>query len=150
MAAPRPDAAGTGTTARAPDIDLAADREPSLGELISRTTADLGQLLRDEIDLAKVEIKEEVRTAGRAGAFIGAGALLGYLALALVCFAAAWGLAEVVPEGVAFLIVGVIVAIAAGVAFLVGRRDLSSVDPVPTQTVETIQEDVQWAKQLRS
>jgi hypothetical protein len=150
MAAPRPDAAGTRTTARAADIDLAADREPSLGELISRTTADLGQLLRDEIDLAKVEIKEEVRTAGRAGAFIGAGALLGYLALALVCFAAAWGLAEVVPEGVAFLIVGVIVAIAAGVAFLVGRRDLSSVDPVPTQTVETIQEDVQWAKQLRS
>jgi uncharacterized membrane protein YqjE len=149
MAAPRPES-GTDAPARAADIDLVPDHEPSLGELISRTTADLGRLLRDEIDLAKVEIKEEVRTAGRAGAFIGAGALLGYLALALLSFAAAWGLAEVVATGVAFLIVGVIVGIAAGIAVVIGRRDLAAVDPVPTQTVETIQEDVQWAKQLRS
>jgi hypothetical protein len=132
------------------DIDLDADRDRSLGELISRTTSDLGQLMRDEVELAKVEIKDEVKTASRAGAFMGAAGLLGYLALALLCFAAAWGLSEVVPEGVAFLIVGVVVGAVAGVVFLMGRKKLEELDPVPTQTVETIQEDVQWAKQLRS
>ena len=132
------------------DIDLDADRDRSLGELISRTTSDLGQLMRDEVELAKVEIKEEVKTAGKAGAFMGAAGLLGYLALALLCFAAAWGLSEIVPEGVAFLIVGVIVGAVAGVVFLMGRKKLEELEPVPTQTVETIQEDVQWAKQLKS
>ena len=132
------------------DIDLDADRDRSLGELISRTTSDLGQRMRDEVELAQVEIKDEVMTASKAGAFMGAAGLLGYLALALLCFAAAWGLAEVVPEGVAFLIVGVIVGAVAGVVFLMGRKKLEELDPVPTQTVETIQEDVQWAKQLRS
>jgi hypothetical protein len=151
MAAQPPGGPTAGTVGTGSDIDLnRTGSEPSLGELISRTTSDLGQLFRDEIELAKVEIKDEVKTAGRAGALMGAAGLLGYLALALLCFAAAWGLSEVVPEGVAFLIVGVVVAVVAGVVFLVGRKDLESFDPVPTQTVETIQEDVQWAKQLRS
>ena len=133
-----------------PDIDLEADREASLGELISRTTGDLSQLLRDEVELAKVELRDEAKTAARAGALMGAAGLLGYLALTMVGFAAAWALAEIVPEGVAFLIVAAVVAAFAGIAFLVGRKQFEAFDPVPQQTVETIQEDVQWAKQLRS
>jgi hypothetical protein len=132
------------------EIELRENTEASLGELISRTTTDLSQLFRDELELAKVEIKDEVKTAGRAGALMGAAGLLGYLALALLCFAAAWGLSEVMPEGFAFLIVGVVVGAVAGVVFLMGRKDLESFEPVPTQTVETIQEDIQWAKQLKS
>jgi hypothetical protein len=132
------------------DLDLRGADEPSLGELVSRTTGHLSQLFRDEVELAKLEIKDEVTTAGRAGALLGAAGLLAYLALALLCAAAAWGLATVIPTGVAFLIIGALVALAAGVTYLVGRRALAAFDPVPTQTVETIQEDVRWARQLRS
>ena len=143
-------ASQTSTSGAKPDVDLSEEEQLSLGDLVSRTANDLGQLVRDEIELAKVEIKDEVKTAGKAGALMGAAGLLGYLALALVCFAAAWGLAEVMPAGFAFLIVGAVVAVIAGITFLVGRKDLESFDPVPKQTVETIQEDVKWAKQLRS
>jgi uncharacterized membrane protein YqjE len=131
------------------DVSQGDHAEPSLGELIGRTTADLSSLLRDEIELAKVEIKEEVRHAGKAGAFLGGAGLVGYLALTLLCFAAAWGLSEVVPEGVAFLIVWLVVGIVAAVMFLAGRKQLGQVEPLP-QTTETIKEDVQWAKQLKN
>jgi uncharacterized membrane protein YqjE len=134
-----------------PAIDLdAGSAEPSLGELIGKTTSDLSDLLRKEVELAKVEITDEVKTAGQAGALMGAAGLVGYLALMLLAFAAAWGLSEVVPEGVAFLIVGVVVAIVAGALFVIGRKRFESFEPVPRQTVESIQEDVQWAKQLKS
>jgi len=130
-------------------IDLDG-HDPSLGQLIARTTSDFTALVRDEIELAKVEIKEEVTTASKAGALLGGAGLMGYLAFTLLCFAAAWGLSEVVPEGVAFLIVGVVIGLVAAVLYLVGRRRLEKFEPVPRQTVETIQEDVQWAKQLKN
>jgi hypothetical protein len=147
MAAPtRPPVATPDT---GPPVDL--DRpEPSLGELITRATGDLSQLLRDEVELAKVEITEEVKRAGRAGAYIGGAGAMGYLAVTLLCFAAAWGLAEVVPEGVAFLIVAVAVGLVATVMFVLGRQQAEHVEPVPRQTVESIKEDVEWARQLRS
>jgi hypothetical protein len=76
-------------------------------------------------------------------------AVAGLIALMLLSFAAAWGLAEVMPEGVAFLLVGVVWAAVAGALALRGRTELERVDPVPPQTRQTIQEDVQWAKQQR-
>lgn len=132
------------------DAGVAEAAEPSLGELIGKTTSDLSDLLRKEVELAKVEITDEVKTAGQAGALMGAAGLVGYLALILLAFAAAWGLSEVVPEGVAFLIVGVVVAIVAGALFLTGKKRFEAFEPVPRQTVESLQEDVQWAKQLKS
>jgi uncharacterized membrane protein YqjE len=142
-----------GATSGAVDTDLdlsTAPPEPSLGELIAKTTTDLSALMRDEVELAKVELKEEATAYGKASAMLGAAGLFGYLALTLLAFAGAWGLSEIVPEGVAFLIVAVIVGIVAFVLFSTGKKRLASLSPVPTQTVETIQEDVQWAKQLRS
>jgi len=121
--------------------------QPSLGELLSRTTSDFSELMRKEVELAKVEIREEAVAAGRAGAMLGAGGVLAHLTLVLLAVAAAFGLATVMPTGVAFLIVAVIVGIAAAVLLMIGRDRLQQVDPVPTATVETIQEDVQWAKQ---
>jgi uncharacterized membrane protein YqjE len=132
------------------DIDLADESEPSIGELLGRTASDLSQLMRDEVELAKVEIKEEAKTLGRASALLAGAGLLAYLALGLVCIAAAWGLAEVLPPGVAFLIVGVVVGVAAAITYAKGRKNLEAFQPVPEQTVETIQEDVQWARQLTS
>jgi uncharacterized membrane protein YqjE len=151
MVAPSRPAAPNGAPPPAEDdIDLPPGREPSFGELISRTTHDLSQLLRDEVELAKVEIRDEAKAAGRAGALMGVAGMLGFLTLALVCAAAAWALAELMPTGLAFLVVAIVVGAFAAVAFVTGRKRIETLTPVPTQTVETLEEDVQWARQLRS
>jgi len=124
--------------------------DASLGELFSRLTADLSKLVRDEVELAKVEINQTVQSAKTAGISMGAAGLLGLMAFVLLSFAAAWGLAEVVPAGVAFLIVGGAYGLVALALVALGRQRLKTAKPVPEQTVETLKEDVAWAKQQMS
>ena len=126
------------------------EENASLGDLFSRLTADLSKLVRSEVELAKVEIKETVDAARTAGISIGVAGLLGLMAFVMLSFAAAWGLSEVVPEGVAFLIVGGAYGLAALALLALGRQRLKAVKPVPEQTVETVKEDVAWAKQQMS
>ena len=77
-------------------------------------------------------------------------AVAGFLTITLLSFAAAWGLSEVVPEGVAFLIVGLVWAAVTGFLALRGKNELQQVKAPPPNTKEAIQEDVQWAKQQTS
>ena len=123
---------------------LEADR--SLGELFSQLGEDLGGLVSSQMELARAELTAEVKDAGRAAGLLGAGSILGYLALTLLCFAAAWGLSEIVPEGVAFLIVGVIVGAVAGALVMIGRKQVEAAKRVAPETMETIKEDVQWTR----
>jgi uncharacterized membrane protein YqjE len=118
----------------------------SLGELFSNLTHDLSDLMRSEMELARVEIKEEAAKAGKAAGMLGGGAVAAYLALTLLAFAAAWGLAEVVDAGWAFLIVGVVVGAIAAVLALQGKKRLDAVEPMPEQTMETLKEDARWAR----
>ena len=118
----------------------------SLSELLSDVTSELGMLFRKEVELAKVETTEQVSRAAKAGGMLGAAAVIGFLDLILFSFAAAWALSEVVPEGVAFLIVAVVFAIVAGALFMAGKKRIASVNPVPNQTVQTLKADVQVAK----
>jgi uncharacterized membrane protein YqjE len=124
--------------------------DASLAELLSATTKDFSELVKAEVALAKLELKEEATEAARAGAMVGSAAVLGHLALLLGLFAAAWGLDAVMPTGLAFLIVAVVVAIVAAVMFAMGRNRMRAATPVAPQTVETVKEDVQWARQLRT
>ncbi len=129
-----------GTTGDTPE------EERSLGELLGNLTGDLTDLMRSELELARVEIKEEAVKAGKGAGLLGGAALAAYLAITLLAFAAAWGLAEVVDAGWAFLIVGVVVGLIAAALALKGRERINAVDPVPEQTVETLKEDAQWAR----
>jgi len=124
-------------------------REPQLGigELLARTGRDLADLLRCEVELARLEITEEARSFARASAVLVAGAVAAFLALLLLLFAAAWGLAEVMAPGFAFLIVGAVVAVVATILILAGRARLTKIDPVPRQTTTTLEEDARWARQ---
>ena len=137
-----------------PGIDL-TDRdtdprsEESIGELVASTARDLSELFRKEVELAKTELREEASQTARAGAMLVAGGLVGYLALLIVLLAAAWGLAEAIPLWASLLVVGVVAGIVAGVLISAGRARLSQIQAVPT-TIETLQEDVQWAKQQMS
>jgi uncharacterized membrane protein YqjE len=125
------------------------ESDKSLGELLSQLSADFGELVSAQVELAKVELKDEARTAGRSAGMFGGAAVAGHLALLLLSMAAAWGLAEVMPEGWAFLIVGVVWAMAAGALFVVARKQMREIEPVP-ETRESMKEDVQWARQQMS
>jgi hypothetical protein len=124
--------------------------EPSLGDLFSELSRDFGQLVRDEVQLAKTEMTDEVRGVARASGMLGAAAYAAVTAILLLSFAAAWGLAEVMPIGVAFLVVGLVWAAIGGVAFVYGRKQMQAINLKPEQTIATLQEDVQWAKQQTS
>lgn len=123
--------------------------EESLRELVSDLTTEAQNLVQQEIRLAKAELTQEASRAGKAGGMLGGGAVAGHLAILLLSFAAAWGIAVPLNAGWAFLIVGGIWALIAGVLALRGRVELRRLNMKPQQTVETIQEDVQWAKNQR-
>jgi hypothetical protein len=127
-----------------------APSDASLGGLVGQLTTDLGALLRDEVQLAKVELKEDATRAAKAGGMLGAAGFAGFMTVLLLSFAAAWGLAEVVPIGVAFLIVGIVWGVVGAVLYAAGRARMREVDVKPEQTIETMQENIQWAKQQKS
>jgi uncharacterized membrane protein YqjE len=139
------------------DPDMTGDttdslRERSLPDLLKRLSQETTQLVRQELDLAKAELSEKGRQAGAgAGLFGGAGAvgLLGLAALT-TCFILA--LATAMPAWLAALIVAVVYGVTAAVLAARGRVKVRQATPmVPEQTMETVKEDVQWAKtQTRS
>lgn len=120
--------------------------ETSIGELIGDISNDLSQLFRQEVELAKVELKQEAAKAGKAGGMLGGAAFAGYLAVVLLSFAVVFALANVMDAGWAALIVAVIWGIVGAVLYSTGRKQLKTVDPVPHRTVDTIKEDAKWLK----
>ena len=132
-----------------------SEPDKSLGDLVGRLTKAMGDLVSTHIALAKLETKEEAKEIGKKagkGAGMMAGAAVGgLLALILLSFAAAWGLAEVMPAGLAFLIVGLVWAVIAGVLAYMGREELQSIEPnPPRQTVDELKEDRRWLNEQKS
>ena len=122
-------------------------REQPMGELMKKLGEDLSLLVRQELDLAKAEILQKVKTAGAgAGMFSGA-AVMGVLALGALTafFILALSLA-MAPWLAALLVTGVYGALA-GILAMTGKKKLEeAAPPVPEQTAQTLKEDVQWAK----
>jgi len=136
-----------GTSAADPTKPL--EPESSLGELLARLTTDFSELVSTQVELAKVEIKEEVAQAGKGAGLLTGGGLAAYLGVTFLSFAAAWGLDEVMPAAVAFLLVALAWLVAGGMLYAAGRKQLRAVRVAP-QTKAAIKEDVQWAKQQKS
>ena len=122
-------------------------RERPLGEVAGELTRDLSLLVRQEIELAKAEMTEKGRVAAPGLGMIGgagvtglmaAGALTAFLILALSIF---------LPEWLSALIVG---AVLVGVTYVLVKQGKERVQkagsPIPEQTIETVKEDVEWAK----
>ncbi|WP_127507357.1 phage holin family protein [Actinoplanes solisilvae] len=120
--------------------------ETSIGDLIGNISNDLSTLFRQEVELAKVELKQEAAKAGKAGGMLGGAAFAGYLAVVLLSFAVVFALSEVIPPGWAALIVAVLWAAVGAVLYMNGRKQLKTVDPVPHRTVDTLKEDAQWLR----
>jgi hypothetical protein len=120
--------------------------DTSVGELIGNISDDLSQLFRQEVELAKAEVKQEAAKAGKAAGMLGGAGFAGYLAVVLLSFALVFGLANVMDAGWAALIVAAVWAAVGAVLYTNGRKKLKTVDPVPHRTVDTLKEDAQWLK----
>jgi hypothetical protein len=122
-------------------------REQPMGELFKQLSNDLSTLVHQELKLAQAEMTEEGKNAGVGVGLFGGAGVVGLLALgALTAFLIAV-LATGMDVWLASLIVTVAYAATAGVLALIGKsRVTEAVPPVPEQTVETVKEDVQWAK----
>jgi len=123
--------------------------DKSLGELFGDLTGDLGRLFRQEVQLAKAEARDELKQAGKASAMLGGAGLAGWMTAMFVSLALAWLLDQGMNTALAFLIVGVVWAIAGWVLLQRGKRQLSQIEPLP-QTAQTLKEDAQWAKTQKS
>lgn len=124
--------------------------ERPLPELFGKLTSDLGDLLANHVHLAAAELRQEARDAARAAELAVVGAVAVLFALLLLSFAAAWGLAEVMAPGLAFVIVGAVYVVVAVAFLLMARGRAQQIQPVPPETTQTIQEDVQWLRTRNS
>ncbi len=129
-------AAGTGTNVS----------DVTVGQLVSEVLTDVSTLVRKEIELAKAELRQEAAKAGKGAGMLGGAALAGYFTLLFLSLTLMWTLDLFLPLPRSALIVTVLWGIGAAVLALTGRNKLREVHPVPEQTVESLNEDVQWAK----
>lgn len=126
-------------------------QERSVGELVGALSSDLSLLMRQEMALAKAEMSQKARVTAKAGGKVAAGGLLAYVGALALTAAIIAGLAAVgVAVWLSALIVGILYA-AVGVGILrSGLNALKDAPPTPARTVQTLRDDVNWAKeQLR-
>jgi MFS family permease len=122
-------------------------RERPIGDLVKQLAGQTSTLVRQELDLAKAEMAEKARVAGKGAGMLGGAAVVGLLAAGALTACLILALSEVMDAWLAALIVAVVLGAVAAFLGLRGRDRIQAATPaVPEQTVETIKEDVEWAK----
>lgn len=139
-AAPGRTSTGTATAAAAAQAAAQDPSSASVGELVGLISKDFSTLIRQELDLAKAEVKQEAIKSGKAAGMFGAAGFAGYMVVLFLSIALWWALANGMDEGWAALVVAVIWAVVAAVLYAVGRSKLKNVNPKPERTVETLRE----------
>jgi hypothetical protein len=118
-----------------PDVTTA-----SVGELIGVVTNNLSTLMRQELELAKAELKTEVTKAGKAAGMLGGAGFAGYMVALFLSIALWWALANKMDQGWAALIVALLWAVIGALLATIGRKKLREVNPRPERTVQTLHE----------
>jgi putative superfamily III holin-X len=121
----------------------------SLGELFSELANETTTLIRQEVALAKTEFRQKAVNAGKDIGFIVVGGLLAYAGLLALIATVIIAIALALPWWLSALIVGVVVTGVGGMLAMKGISDLKQGEgnPVPQQTIQTLQDDVRWAKE---
>jgi len=123
----------------------AVDR--SFSDLLQDIIRNVQEIVRSEVRLAKTEIREEAAKTKASMLLLGAGAVTGLFAILFLLLMIVSALALVMPNWAAALVVGAALAVAAGVMLAGGVKSFQRIHPTPDRTVETIKENIQWAKQ---
>jgi uncharacterized membrane protein YqjE len=122
----------------------------SLGEVVSDLSTDVSTLMKQELQLAKVELKEEATRAGKGAGMLGGAGLAGWFVLLFLSLALTFLLDDWMPVEVAALITAGVWAVVAAVLAAVGRKELRQANPQLPRTQQTLKEDVQWARAQKS
>jgi hypothetical protein len=139
----QPDTGGASRAQVTPDAANA-----STGELIGRLTEQLSTLVRNEARLAQAEVTQKAKKLGVGAGLFGGAGLFAFFGLAALVATAVLGLAHVLPDWLAGLVVAVVLFAVAGVLALVGKKDVAqAAPPLPTQAIAGVQADVATVKQ---
>jgi hypothetical protein len=117
----------------------APDSPPSAGEAFSEVAADLSTLMRQEVQLAKAELRQSAARAGRGAGMLAGAGVAGHLVLVFISVAAWWAIGDSTGHGWSALIVGAVWLIIAAVLGLAGRREITAASGTP-QTVQTVRQ----------
>ena len=120
--------------------------ERSLGQIVGDLSNDLTTLVKQELELARTELKEEAAKAGKGAGMLGGAGVAGLLTLILASFALAYLLDNWMPVELAFLIVTILWAIVGAVLAARGRKELKNANPQLPETQQTLKEDAAWVK----
>jgi F0F1-type ATP synthase assembly protein I len=127
---------GTPTTPTGqPDVE-----HTSVGQLIGEVTKDLSTLMRQELELAKAEMKVEAKKAGQGAGMFGAAGLAGYMTALFLSIALWWALAHLVGHSWSALIVALLWGAVAAVTAVMGKKKFQQVNSKPERTVDTLQQ----------
>jgi uncharacterized membrane protein YqjE len=126
---------------------MAEKQDRSIGELFSELANETALLIRQEVALAKVELTQKANRVGRNVGYLVLGGAVAYAALLALLAAIVILLANVIAWWIAAFVVAVLVGIVAAVLISKAWAVLKNTEVVPRQTVETLKEDAQWAKQ---
>lgn len=118
-----------------------------LGELFSELAAETGTLLKKEVALVKVEMRNKASKAGHASAIIAAGGGVAALGAMTLTAAIVLLLATVLPPWLAATLVGIVVATIGGIVLAAGIKALKGIDAAPRETMLTLQQDKNWLKE---
>lgn len=121
--------------------------ERSVSEVLQAILRDLEDMVRSEIRLAKVEIREEVRRTVSSSVWIAAGAAVAVSAWIFLLWTLAFALATRMPMWAATLVVAGVMGAAATALIMGGIRRVTRIQPIPERTVESIKENLEWMKQ---
>ena len=123
-----------------------APTERSVSDVLQDIVRNIQDIVRSEVRLAKTEVREEVAKAATASGLMAVGVISGSFSLFFFLFAAVYALALVMPNWAAALIVATALAIGAGVMLRLGAERFKHVHPAPDQTIESLKENLEWAK----
>jgi uncharacterized membrane protein YqjE len=123
--------------------------EESIGDLLKRLSQDTSTLVKQEMALARAELTEQGKRAGKGAGMLGGAGVAGLLTLGALTATVIGVLDTAMAFWLAALIVTVVWAAIAGVLALQGRNEIKEATPPAPQTVETVKEDARWAKTLK-
>jgi hypothetical protein len=116
----------------------AHSQNQSIGELFVDVSKDVSLLIRQEVELAKAELRESATSAGKGAGELGGAAVAAHFGLLFLSLAAWWAIGNEIGRGWAGVIVGVVYLLIAAALAAVGRKDLKAVKGLP-QTTDTVQ-----------
>jgi flagellar motor component MotA len=129
-----------------PDKDGSKLSTRPISSILQDMLKNLSEIIRSEIQLAQAELRQEAREMARAGTYLAAAGVFGFLTLGFFLLSAVYALATVMPAWLAAILVGVLTGVVATALLVMGRRRLKATNLKPEKTIQTLEDNIKWFK----